>query len=316
VIRVMLFNAEGGTRSGGEKLLDNTGPRWVNVIAPSSEEMAKLSKLYGLHPLAVEDCLRLDQRPKLEQYAGHFFIVLQGFTPGEKEEDEPTLQELHFFLGPDWLITVHTNECQPVERAWQRVEGDVELIKGRGVDFFLYLCADALMDEAFPLLDELNESIEALEDEIFEMPRPAQLQTMFALKRRLVRMRRVLSPQRDVVGMLSRVGGVPYVQERTTLYFRDVHDHLIRLYEQIDSARDILANGMEGYLSVVANRTGEVTKQLTIFATIFLPLSFITGFFGQNFNELQSHWFFLLMLGLMVALPAGLLLWFWRKGWL
>lgn len=295
--------------------MDGAGPWWIDVTGPTEAEMGRLAKRFGLHPLAVEDCLRLDQRPKLEQYPGHFFVVLQGFTPGPQEDSEPVLQELHFFLGPEWLISVHAGECSSIERIAQRVVHDPQLVRGRGLDFILYLIADTQVDQSFPLLDAISETLEDLEDEIFQGPRQVQLERMFMLKRRLVRIRRVLSPQRDVVGTLSRPG-LAQVQERTTLYFRDVHDHLSRLYEQIDAARDILANAMEGYLSVIANRTGEITKQLTIFATIFLPLSFITGFFGQNFAELQSHQFFLLMLTLMVAFPIGLMAWFWRKGWL
>jgi magnesium transporter len=247
VIRVMQLNIEGGVRSGGEELLDGAGPFWIDAMAPTEEEMQRLARRYGLHPLAVEDCLRLDQRPKLEQYPGHFFLVLQGFTPGPQERSEPALQELHFFLGSEWLISVHGGPCMSVERIAERIVKDRQLLQGRGLDFILYLIADTQVDQSFPLLDTLSETLEDLEDDIFQGPRQEQLERMFMLKRRLVRMRRVLSPQRDVVGTLSRPG-LAQVQERTTLYFRDVHDHLLRLYEQIDAARDILANAMEGYL--------------------------------------------------------------------
>jgi magnesium transporter len=135
------------------------------------------------------------------------------------------------------------------------------------------------------------------------------------LKRALVQVRRVLSPQRDVVGLLSK-RGVANVSERTALYFRDVYDHLVRLYEQIDSSRDLLGTAMDGYLSVQANRTGDVTKQLTVIATIFLPLSFVVGFFGQNFSPLQTPFFFNVMLGSMIAIPLGMIGWFIHKRWL
>jgi magnesium transporter len=165
------------------------------------------------------------------------------------------------------------------------------------------------------MLDGFNDELEALELEIFERPAREHLKRTFALKRALVQVRRVLSPQRDVVGLLAK-RGVPHVSERTALYFRDVYDHLVRLYEQIDACRDLLGNAMDGYLSVQANRTGEVTKQLTLVATVFLPLSFVVGFFGQNFDVLQGRGFFYSMLAAMVLVPAGMVWWFLHKRWL
>jgi len=140
------------------------------------------------------------------------------------------------------------------------------------------------------------------------------LQKTFELKRALVMVRRVLSPQRDIVSLLAR-RGVPQVQERTTIYFRDVYDHLVRIYEQIEAARDLVGSVVDAYLSQVANRTNEVTKQLTIFASIFLPLSFIVGFFGQNFEVLGSPMFFKAMVGIIIILPVAMIFWFRHKKW-
>jgi magnesium transporter len=178
----------------------------------------------------------------------------------------------------------------------------------------LYLLADVLIDKQFPILDTFNEELDDLEAAIFELPEKHHLQRVFELKRMLMQFRRVLSPQRDVVGLLAR-RGIPNIQDRTTLYFRDVYDHLVRLYEQIDSGRDILGNVMDGYLSMVANKTNDITKQLTIFATIFLPLSFIVGFFGQNFAEIQTQGFYYAMWGMIIVFPVALIFWFKRKRW-
>jgi magnesium transporter len=144
---------------------------------------------------------------------------------------------------------------------------------------------------------------------------PQQMQRIFELKRMLVSLRRVLSPQRDVMAILAR-RGIPNVQERTVLYFRDVYDHLVRLYEQIDAGRDLVGNVMDGYLSMVANRSNEITKQLTIISTIFLPLAFITGFFGQNFEVLSHRGFFWVMMVAVFGLPIGLRFWFKHKQWI
>ncbi|ATB34241.1 magnesium/cobalt transporter CorA [Melittangium boletus] len=314
MLQVLLLN-DGLVLSGGEELLDRPGRKWIDILQPTEEVMKRLGERYGLHRLAIEDCLHLDQRPKLEEYPNHQFIVLQGFSANPQNVCELTLHEHHFFLGPDWLISVHELPFPGMEAVHQRARAEPEASLGRGVDVLLYLLADALVDGNFPILDRFNDELEDLESSIFENAQPEHLQRIFALKRALVMVRRVLSPQRDVLGLLSR-RGIPNVSERTAPYFRDVYDHLVRLYEQIDSGRDLLGNVMDGYLSMMANRTNDITKQLTIFSTIFLPLSFITGFFGQNFDFLSRHTFFWLMMVSVVALPVGLMFWFKRKRWI
>jgi magnesium transporter len=304
----------GQEKSGAEELLDATGLKWIDIFEPDSELMNRLGARFGLHALEIEDTLQLDQRPKIEEYPSHQFIVLQSFScPGEIEQMQ--LHEMHLFLGPDWVISVHDKAEAVIAAVHKRIESDLAGTIGRGVDFVAYLISDALMDQNFPMLDHFNDELEDLETAIFDAPRRELLQRAFALKRNLVQVRRVLSPQRDVVGLLAR-RGVPHVQERTALYFRDVYDHLVRLYEQIDAARDLLGNAMEGYLSVMANKTNEITKQLTLFASIFMPLSFVVGFFGQNFTSLTRPEYFWASLGVIVLLPVGMVGYFWKRGWL
>lgn len=315
MIAVTLFRPDGTLQHGSAELLPEPGLKWIDVQGPTEAEMASLGPRYGLHRLAIEDTLHLDQRPKLEEYPDHLFVVLQSFDPGAKDFCDVTLHEMHFFLGPDWLITAHDLHNGAILAAKKRVEADPKQTIGRGLDFVLYLVADALVDQNFPLLDSFSDEVESLETKIFEHPKPRQLQRLFRLKRTLVTLRRVLSPQRDVIGLLSR-RGVPHVQERTTLYFRDVFDHLIRVYEQIEAGRDVLGNAMDGYLSMVANRTNDITKQLTIFASIFLPMSFVVGFFGQNFDVLSARPFMLVMVGAIVAVPLVMVWWFRHKRWI
>ena len=301
--------------TGGEELLPQEGRKWIDVQQPTEAEMALLAERFGLHKLAVEDCLHLDQRPKLEEYPNHQFIVLQGFTTASKDVCELTLHEHHFFLAHDWLISVHDLPFVGLDAVLKRVKDDPKTTLGRGTDFVLYMLADGLVDAQFPILDAFSDELEDLEVAIFEKVDPSQLQRIFEMKRMLVSLRRVLSPQRDVVGMLSR-RGITHVHERSTLYFRDVYDHLVRLYEQIDAGRDIVGNVMDGYLSMVANKTNDITKQLTIFSTMFLPLSFIVGFFGQNFEALSAKGYYYAMWAMIVGFPGGLLLWFRHKRWL
>lgn len=301
--------------TGGEELLAQEGRKWVDVQQPTEAEMARLGEQFDLHKLAVEDCLHVDQRPKLEEYPNHQFIVLQGFTATSKDVCELTLHEHHFFLATEWVISVHDLPFVGLDVVLKRVRDDPKATLGRGTDFVLYMLADGLVDAQFPILDAFNDELEDLEVAIFEKVDPAQLQRIFEMKRTLVSLRRVLSPQRDVVGMLSR-RGITHVNERSTLYFRDVYDHLVRLYEQIDAGRDIVGNVMDGYLSMVANKTNDISKQLTIFATLFLPLSFIVGFFGQNFEAITTKGYYYAMWVMLIGFPVGLILWFKHKKWL
>jgi magnesium transporter len=305
---------EGRVLTGGEELLAQEGPKWVDVLRPTEELLQPLAVRFNLHKLAIEDCLHVDQRPKLEEYPHHQFIVLQGFTSG-KDVCELTLHEHHFFLGPDWIISVHELPFDGIDAVRKRVEVDPAGTLGRGVDFILYLLADVLVDRQFPILDTFSDELEDLEVAIFEQPEKHHLQRIFEMKRMLVQFRRVLSPQRDVVGLMAR-RGIPNISERSTLYFRDVYDHLVRLYEQIDAGRDILGNVMDGYLTMVANKTNDITKQLTIFSTLFLPLSFIVGFFGQNFDVLSGKGFYWAMWVMILGFPVALLYWFKRKQWI
>jgi len=313
MLRVRAFEA-GHLTVGGDELLSAAGFKWVEVVSPDEKILAPLAERFSLHKLAIEDCLHLDQRPKLEEYPGHQFLVVQGFCQQKADLSDLTMHELHVFLGPDWLITVHDQTHDGLDAVAKRVEADPAGTLGRGVDFVCYLLTEAVVDRNFPVLEAFNDLIEAVEDAVFEQPSSALMKEAMRLKNELVHVRRVLSPQRDVVGLLAR-RGIPQVQERTALFFRDAYDHLARLNEQIDSARDLLGNAVDAYLSVIANRTADVSKQLTIFATIFLPLSFIVGFFGQNFTEVQTRPFFFVMVASMVVVPVSMLWWMKHKGW-
>ncbi|MFT3709294.1 MAG: magnesium/cobalt transporter CorA [Archangium sp.] len=318
MMRVRVYDTSSGNPrllDGDEKLLDTPGLKWVDVLEPDETVLNRLGERFGLHKLAIEDCLHLDQRPKLEAYGSHQFLVLQGFSTPTGNWADLQMHELHFFIGNDWLITVHDKAHEAIDAVHKRLDTDPATTIGKGTDFVMYLLADALVDRNFPLLDCFNEALEDLEERIFAaFPPRSMLQETFQLKRALVLVRRVLSPQRDVVGLLAR-GGVPQIQEKTTLYLRDVYDHLVRIYEQIDAARDLVGNAVDAYLTQVANRTSDISKQLTVFASIFLPLSFIVGFFGQNFDVLGGPVFFWVMLSSMVILPVTMILWFRHKGW-
>lgn len=295
--------------------------RWIDLTAQDEAQLGILRTRFDFHPLALRNCAHLDQRPKLEEYRDHFFIVTQGFAcPGDLVE-EVEVYELHAFLGHDFLVTVHQRDIRAVEEAWERVSGDAKLME-RGTDFVYYLVADGIVDDVFPILDKIGDEIERIEDAVLDHPKNASLGRFFELKRRLVEMRKVMSPQRDVFAMITK-RGESRVSERTSHYFRDVYDHLARINESIDANRDLLGNALEAYLSAVSNRTNEIMKYLTIMSAVFLPLSFVVGFFGQNFENLpglqgwmKSDTAMWGMVAACVSVPLALLVWFKKKRWL
>jgi magnesium transporter len=257
----------------------------------------------------------------MEEYRDHLFLVTQGFASRGEKVRELELQELHAFLGERYLVTVHQEEVAALEEVWARVAGDPAQLE-RGVDFVYYLIADGIVDDNFPILDRVADELEELQDSVLATPRREDLQRIFELKRHLVSMRKVLSPQRDVLGLLAKRGD-PRVGERTALYLRDVYDHLVRINESIEANRDFLGNAVDAYLSAVGQRSNDIMKQLTILSAIFLPLAFVVGFFGQNFDNLgfvrdwvHSDALMWSMIALCLATPVGMIAWFKHKGWI
>ena len=289
--------------------------RWIDVHEPSPSELALLRERFSFHPLAIEDCTHQDQRPKAQEYDGYLFIVAQSFSCSDADVARLDLQELHAFLGKDYVITVRSRPMTAVERVRQRLERDPGLLKG-GADFIYYLLVDELIDDNFPILDRVSDEIEAIEDQVLARPRRESVERIFVLRRNLVAMRRVLSPQREVISQLGKRGS-GHVSDRTVLYLRDVHDQLSRIVESIESHRDLLGNALEVYLSAIGQRTNDIMKALAILSAVFMPLSFVTGFFGQNFDAIPVHsqLAFRVMLGSLIASPVVLLLWFKGRHW-
>jgi magnesium transporter len=291
--------------------------RWIDLVAQDEASLLLLQERFDFHPLTIEDCRHFDQRPKLEEYSNYLFLVMHGFrqkTGGDKTELEPV--ELHAFLGPRYLVTVHTDALHTLDAVWKRVLGDAGLGR-RGPDFLYYLIVDAIVDANFTILDDLSDALDDIEDAVLGRAEKRDLEHIFKLKKTLVILRRILSPQRDVFAMLAKRGH-SCVKEQTSVYFRDIYDHLTRIYESIDAGRDLLGNALDAYLSMVAQRTNEVMKRLTILSAVFLPLTFVTGFFGQNFTGLpmSSNGLMWGVIVLTLALPPAMLYFFKRSGWI
>jgi magnesium transporter len=295
--------------------------RWIDLTPPEPPALELLRDRFDFHPITIEDCTHLDQRPKLEEYRNHLFLVTQGFSSKGERVEELELHELHAYLGERYLVTVHETPILPLEKTWERLQREAKLFE-RGADFAYYLVADGIVDENFPILDRIADELEELEDAVLVAPDRKVLHRIFELKRHLVMMRKVLSPQRDVLGLISKRGD-PRVSERTAIYLRDVYDHLVRINESIEASRDLLGNALDAYLSAVGQRTNEIMKSLTLLSAVFLPLAFVVGFFGQNFIDLPFFpgWVHsqALMWGMFVtclAVPAAMLAWFKGKHWI
>jgi magnesium transporter len=287
--------------------------RWIDIEGPTPEVLWPLKEAFGLHPLAIEDCLTFDQRPKIEEYPGHVFLVIHELS---LVQDEIEGQEIHAFLGEHFLISVHSHCCRQIDGLAERVLGDGGLYD-RGTSFIYYLMADAIASHNATTLDELAEHIDDVEDRVLAASSAGVLPVVLQLKRALGAARRTLSPQRDLFSTLARVEK-RIVNERTAFYFRDVYDKLARAAETLETSRDLLTNVLDAHFSQVSQRTNEIMKHLTVLSAVFLPLTFVTGFFGQNFQGLPFASPILMWIALAVCflLPPVMLFWFRRRKWL
>jgi magnesium transporter len=301
-------------RENVERLLADGSFFWIDVDQPVEEDFAVLRDVFKFHPLAVEDAEHFDQRPKIEEYDDFVFLVVYGANP-----DDDRLVEVHCFYSEKFLITVHRDEAPAFTEVRKRYVKRTRPIDNPGR--LLYEIIDALVDSFFPILSDFDDRIDELENQTFLNANDQQLQEIFRMKRLQVGMRKAVTPQRDMFASLA--GGIsqlPGMSSEAERYFRDIYDHLIRISDLIDTYRDLLTSSMDVYLSTVSNRLNSVMKQLTVMATVFLPLTFVTGFFGQNFGWMVGHigspWaFFGLGIGVDILTVAGLFTLFKKRGW-
>jgi magnesium transporter len=286
---------------------------WLDLESPSPEQVRALGERFDLHQLAVEDTLEFGQRPKLDTYGDTALLVFYGV------EDDGTPIEVHFHLSGHWMITVRRRSCSALHLAFHRIETETPKTEEEAI----YRVLDALTDSFFPVLDAMDDEIDELMAAMIERPRNDQRQRLFFLRRRLIELRRIVAPQRDVLArggdLVGRLPGLEADDARD--WFRDVYDHLLRIAELIDSYRDLLSGALDVYLSTVSNRLNDINTQLAVVATIFLPLTFVTGFFGQNFGALVRHInsataFWVYGVGSMVVGALILYWWYRRAGFL
>jgi magnesium transporter len=311
-----VLRVEGGKAvAGGRELVRPGAPIWID-LAPTHEGIAFVGETFRFHPLALEDAAQEDQRPKFEQYPGALFSVVHRLVPTPEETGMLAL-EIDAFLTAEALVTFHAAPIAEVDNVWERCATEPGLLS-RGPDFPLYLLHDALTDVHYALVDSQSAEIEEIADEVAAFSAAEShelLERIVTLRRAHAILRRRLSPQREVFASLARPGQA-LVREQTSIYFRDVVDHSVRLTEEIDTGRDLLASAMDAYLSHNNNRMSAVTARLTLIATIFLPLNFVAGFFGMNLDILPPRVAIPLVLAVMASMPVAMFALFKKNRWL
>lgn len=294
-----------------------TGFLWVSLESATEDEVNLILRdTFKFHPLTIEDCLSIGyQVAKVDDFITYLFIIAHAIKSAEDIHELETL-ELNFYVGKNFLVTCTTEPVMtPVEKVWQRVHKDFRL-SNFGSDFLCHAILDALVDEYMPLIDQMDTEVEILEDSVLEKPEPKTLERLLTLKHSIMELRRVISPQREMVNRLTR-DEFALIDPQSRFYFRDIYDHLVRIQDLSDTIRDIVSGAMDIYLNSTSLRLNEVMKALTIVSTIFLPLSFIAGVFGMNFVNIPiaAHpiGFYICCAGMLVIGLAMLFYFKWRK---
>jgi magnesium transporter len=297
-------------------LHDAGGLFWVDFgDEPPEVVEPHLRDTFNFHALAIDDALHEAHVPKIDNWGEYVYAVAHGVV-----FDEVTLalstRELDIFLGKNYLVTHHKRPIEAADRVWANSLKDQRRLEG-GPDHLLYELLDNLTADYLPAIDALDATIDRLEDEVFARPTTHTLNTIFAVKRAVLSLRRIIGPQREVLNKLAR-DEYAMIDPRDRVYFRDVYDHLVRLVDLNESLRDLTGGALDTYLSVTSNRINEIMKVLTIISALFMPVSFLAGFFGMNFLDLPfgNVTLYLGALVITAITPLLMLLWFRRRGWL
>ena len=303
-------------------LHDKDGLLWVDFAAEPPDVCEPiLRETFGFHPLAVDDALEESHVPKVDDWGAYLYLVLHAVVFDPQGDEMVNTLELDLFVGHNYLVTHQTQPIPSVDRVWTTCQRDERHLQ-KGPEHLLYRLADELATGYMPVVEEIDAAIDRIEDQIFDDPAPSVLERTFKLKRALLHLRRIIAPQREVLNKLAR-GDYAVIAARDRIFFRDVYDHFVRLHDIVESLRDLVSGALDTYVSVVSNRMNEVMKTLTIITTLFMPLSFVVGFFGMNFFQAvvpldawTGKMAFALTLAGMGGIPVGMYLWMRRRAWL
>jgi magnesium transporter len=320
-LRVSLLR-NGTLRQGGAELIDEWNAEseeklWVDILDPVHEVIEPLlEERFGFHELAAEDTLSATTLPKYDPFPTYDFFIFRTVDVNVSEHAAETFK-IAAFLGRNFLFTAHRRNIQAIDDVCNRLPGDRRILE-RGPDFLLYAIVDGMVDAHFPLLETIEEAVDDLQDRIFDNADPSHLDELLHLKRDINVLRRHSLPQRELLNQISR-GDAQFIQQQHLIYFRDAYDHMFRISETIDVDREQMTATMEAYLSVIANRTNDTMKLLTIFSALMLPLTLIAGIYGMNFEHMpELHWLhgYPFALGLMIGTALLMLFFFWLRGWI
>ncbi|WP_455378067.1 magnesium/cobalt transporter CorA [Petrachloros mirabilis] len=290
---------------------------WVNVGGlHKMEVLESLGKQFSLHPLLLEDIANTDQRPKLDDYETYFSLVLKMMTLTQRQG--VLVEQVSLVLGRNFVLSFQEDGADVFEPVRERLRSGKGRLRQSGGDFLFYTLVDSIVDQYFAVLESLGEKIESLQHVVVADPKPDTLHEIHALKRQLLFLRRAAWPLRDVMNTLSRSDSL-FLQESTKLFFRDVYDHVIQVVDTIETLREMVSASLDIYLSSVSYRLNAVMRVLTVITTIFMPLSFIAGIYGMNFEhmpELKAGYGYPIVLGVMAAIGIAMLVVFRKKRWL
>ncbi|HMK49962.1 MAG TPA: magnesium/cobalt transporter CorA [Thermodesulfovibrionales bacterium] len=297
---------------------EETAVTWINIDGlHQTEIIEKAGEIFHLHPLTLEDIVNTGQSPKIEDYGHYLFIVLKMLYYDESR-NEIEVEQVSLCLGSGFLLTFQEEKCRDVfTPVRERIRNGKGRIRKMGPDYLAYSLIDSIVDSYFLILEKLGEKIETLEEDVVTRPSESVLHDVHELKREMIFLRRSIWPLREAISNLQR-GESPLIGESMHIYYRDVYDHTIRIIETIEALRDILSGTLDIYLSSISNRTNAVMKVLTIIATIFMPLTFIAGVYGMNFEfmpELKWRWGYPAILSLMLVIGISMVMYFVKKKW-
>lgn len=309
-----------------EFLKETTRSFWLDLESPTEEEFQLLEDIFAFHPLAIEDAANPRQRPKVDEYETFSFFVVDAvslhrealkreYRRSHPDEEAIVARQVSMFLGPNFLVTVHHNPLDMIATVRDLCQQNRRIL-AHGIDHLLYTLLDVIVDGYFPLMEELEDALDALENDIIACADEADLEELFALKHDLTRLRKRVSPLREVLQtLMSR--DFPGIQDSTLPYLRDVDDHLFRIYEGLDLYRDMASNLLDAYLSQKSNDLNVAMRKLSAVSLIFLPLTFLTGLFGMNFAQMPwAHSNPMVWVFLMGVLALFSFAWFRYKRWL
>ncbi len=304
--------------------LDKDSITWVDVLGLGNElTWNSLAEIFNLHPLIVEDVVNVPQRPKVEEYDNQLLIITQMIMPKENELGFYT-EQVSFVLGENYLLTIQEEpERDSFTPVRDRIRNNKGVIRQKKADYLTYALLDAIIDGFFPVLELYGETIDQLEDEVVVKPNRKTLQKIYQIRRELLTVRRAIWPLRDAINTIIR-DGHHLISNEVKIYLRDCYDHIVQVMDIIETYRDLSSGLMDIYLSSVGNKMNEVMKLLTVISSIFIPLTFIAGVYGMNFNteksplnmpELSWYWGYPAFWLLMCIVSGGLVFFFWKRGW-